>query len=353
MGEAMTNPKERNQRMKSIFGNVNTDELSKNAPSDTVDAARRRVGSGAVKSMDRVFVSIEEENKRLHDQLSSSEMVVELDPDSVMPSFVKDRLDLEGDPSFLPFVEGIREAGQRLPILVRPIPNRPGEYQAAFGHRRLRACQIIKRPVKAIVREMTDEELIVSQGVENAERQNLSFIEQALFALDLKERQYSRETIAKALGRDERKGVAYISFLTNIAAMIPEEVVREIGPAPGTGRPKWERLGSLFVDRKLSKSQAAIVQSLTTSPAWKNFESDDRFTQVLDALQSRGERGSASTEEVRVIGGVPVAMKIGPKATRLSIPHQQLPGLGAWLLERLPGLVDEFKEIQKEDGEMT
>lgn len=348
----MTNPKERNQRMKSIFGSIDTDELSKHVPSDAADAARRRVGSGAVKSMDRVFVSIEEENKRLHDQLTSSEMVVELDPDSVVPSFVKDRLDLEGDPSFPSFVEGIREAGQRLPILVRPLPDRPGTYQAAFGHRRLRACQIIKRPVKAIIRDMTDEELIVSQGVENAERQNLSFIEQALFALELKERQYSRETIARALGREEKKGVAYISFLTNIAAMIPEDLVRKIGTAPGVGRPKWEKLGSIFTDRKLSKSQATIVQSLVNSPSWKDLDSDDRFAQVLDALQSRGSAAKPAAEQVRVIGGVPIGTRIGAKATRLSIPDQQLPGLGAWLLERLPELVEEFKETQRKESEM-
>lgn len=118
----MTNPRERNQRMKSLFAGVTSEDLAKPAAPPMAEAEKRRVGSAAVKSMDRAFVSIEEENKRLHDQLISSEAIVELDPERVIPSFVNDRLDIEGDRSFQAFVEGIKDAGQKLPILVRPLP---------------------------------------------------------------------------------------------------------------------------------------------------------------------------------------------------------------------------------------
>ncbi|MBB2755671.1 UNVERIFIED_ORG: ParB family chromosome partitioning protein [Rhizobium aethiopicum] len=222
----MVNPKERNQRMKSLFAQVDTEVLAKQSAPSRAEQEMRRIGSVAVKSMDRALVSIEDENRRLHDQLLSCESVIELDPDRVAPSFISDRLDIEGDGTFQAFVEGIREAGQKLPILVRPLAGRPGQYQAAYGHRRLRACQILKRPVKAIVRELSDEELVISQGIENSERLNLSFIEQALFALNLKERKYSRELISNALGRKEGQRLASISILTNTAALIPEGLIR-------------------------------------------------------------------------------------------------------------------------------
>lgn len=347
----MTNPRDRNQRMKSLFANVNPDELVRPSAAMPTDAEKRRVGSAAVKSMDRAFVSIEEENKRLHDQLLSAESIIEINPDNVVPSFVSDRLDIEGDPTFEAFVEGIREAGQKLPILVRPLPGRPGHYQAAYGHRRLRACRVLKRPVKAIVRDLSDEELIISQGIENSERLNLSFIEQALFALTLKEKGYSRETISEALGRKEQKNVAYISFLTNTAAALPEDLIRLIGSAPSIGRPKWEKLGSLIQNRSLNEAQRHAVASLTSKEEWASADSDQRFSFVLGALDNGRESESAVTEVAIEDGSVVVAKRSG-NAMIISVPEKRIPGLSAWLLERLPDLVQEFRATQKEGSQM-
>lgn len=347
----MTNPRERNQRMKSLFANVNPEDLAKPATLPVADADKRRVGSAAVKSMDRAFVSIEEENKRLHDQLISSESIIEIDPDHVVPSFVNDRLDVEGDRSFHAFVEGIRDAGQKLPILVRPLPGKPGYYQAAYGHRRLRACQILKRPVKAIVRELTDEELVVSQGIENSERLNLSFIEQALFALALKERGYSRETISDALGRKEGQRLAYISILTNTAVMVPVDLIRQIGPASSIGRPKWEKLGSLIKDGKLSVEQRKAVDAVMQSSAWEEGDSDLRFGLVFTALNQSVKREPDVTEIV-VAGGNVIVAKRSATTTQFAIPDTRIPGLSAWLLQRLPELVEEFQSAQRGDTKM-
>jgi ParB family chromosome partitioning protein len=347
----MTNPRERNQRMKSLFANVTAEDTAKPAVPMTPEAERRRVGSSAVKSMDRAFVSIEEENKRLHDQLVSAESIIEIDPDRIIASFVNDRLDIEGDRSFQAFVDGIREAGQKLPILVRPLPGKPGHYQAAYGHRRLRACQILRRPVKAIVRELSDEELVVSQGIENSERLNLSFIEQALFALTLKERRYSRETISDALGRKEGQRLAYISILTNIAGMIPTELIRKIGPATSIGRPKWEKLGALFQNGKLSSAQSSVVVSVVNSVEWGASDSDKRFALIQAALDPSVKR-DADVIEVSVAGGSLIVAKKSASTTQIAIPDGRLPGLSAWLIARLPALVEEFQSMPKEDADM-
>ncbi|TCN17633.1 plasmid partitioning protein RepB [Sinorhizobium americanum] len=345
----MTNPRDRNQRMKSLFANVNPDDLVRPSATMSADAEKRRVGSAAVKSMDRAFVSIEEENKRLHEQLLSAESIIEIDPDKVVPSFVSDRLDIEGDRTFEAFVEGIREAGQKLPILVRPLPGRPDHYQAAYGHRRLRACRILKRPVKAIVRDLSDEELIISQGIENSERLNLSFIEQALFALTLKEKGYSRETISEALGRKEQKNIAYISFLTNAAAALPEDLIRLIGSAPSIGRPKWEKLGSLIQNRSLNATQRHAVEALISNEDWASADSDQRFSLVLGVLDNRGKSESAVTEIAIEDGSVVVAKRSG-NAMTISIPEKRIPGLSAWLLERLPDLVQEYRAATQKEG---
>lgn len=348
----MVNPKERNQRMKTLFANVDPEALNKQIVPSLSEAEKRRVGSGAVKSMDRAFVSIEDENQRLHEQLLASESIIELDPARIIPSFVNDRLDIEGDKSFQTFVDGIREAGQKLPILVRPLPGKPGHYQAAYGHRRLRACQILKRPVKAIIRELSDEELVVSQGIENSERLNLSFIEQALFALTLKERGYSRETISDALGRKEGQRLAYISILTNTAMMIPDALIRQIGPASSIGRPKWERLGALIHGRKLSARQSEILADLVASSTWSGSTSDERFNLVLESFD-QSARPKPEQIDISVANGVMIAARRTDNATRISIPDDRLPGFSDWLLQRLPEIVGEFQQKHGKGSGMT
>lgn len=114
----MTNAKERSSRMKSLFANVDSAELAKQISAGPAV----KVGSGAFKSMDRAFVAVEEENERLRLQLSGSEAIVEIDSALVVPSFVRDRLDIEGDPQFQGFVDGIRERARGFPSSFAPPP---------------------------------------------------------------------------------------------------------------------------------------------------------------------------------------------------------------------------------------
>jgi ParB family chromosome partitioning protein len=46
--------------------------------------------------------------------------------------------------------------------------------------------------------------------------------------------------------------------------------------------------------------------------------------------------------------GLSVTTKLTPKATQISIPHAPAPGLSAWLLDRLPELVEEFRRSERE-----
>lgn len=346
----MTNAKDRSNRMKSLFGNVDRAELEKHLPSPSDDKPRPNTSgmSGAVKSMQQSFSAVEAENERLRAQLLSAEAAVELDPSIIVPSFVRDRLDIEGNPQFPLFVEGIRRDGQKLPILVRPMPEQAGVYQVAYGHRRLRACQTLGIPVRAIVMPLTDEQLVVAQGIENTERENLSFIEQALFAIELKKRGFTRETIARALGRSEEKGLPYISILTSTAATLPEALIRKIGPAPSVGRPKWEKLGSFFKDQKLPAASESILGELVASPPWQALSSDERFARVLEALDRPALPSASSIEQVELGDGFSITAKRTPKATQISIPHAPAPGLSAWLINRLPELVEEYKRSERE-----
>lgn len=337
----MTNASDRSRKMKALFAGTDPLELAE-LSSDAPRPVRERVAAGAVKSMRGAFSAIEEENERLRDQLNNAETVVELDPAHLHPSFVDDRLEDNNAESFSAFVTSIRDFGQQVPILARPHPDTPDHYQIAYGHRRWRACRQLGRPVRAIVKEMTDEALIVSQGKENSERRDLSFIEKAMFALALRQKGFDRQTIAQALGRLEDRELTYISIITSVAEGLPERLVRAIGPAPRSGRPKWERLAKLNRLDGISLSKSAPVGRLISSSKWKEWDSDTRLTSVIDLLASKQSPLQSSGESPSLPHGI--TFHHSARAGRLAFQHENAPQLTEWLAERLPALIAEFDQ---------
>jgi ParB family chromosome partitioning protein len=135
-------------------------------------------------------------------------------------------------------VQSIAENGQEVPILVRRHPNDEDRYQIAYGHRRLQAVKLLGLKVQAIVRKLDDTDVVIAQGIENSARRNLSYIERAVFALNLELKGFERPVIMKALSTDKTE----LSKLISVAKAIPAEIVRSVGAAPGIGRRRWMAL---------------------------------------------------------------------------------------------------------------
>ncbi|MFD1329024.1 plasmid partitioning protein RepB [Mycoplana ramosa] len=339
----MNNASDRSKRMKAMFGGINPEELAAAVAPSPLSQSGRRVSSGAVRSMQDSFSAIEDENVRLREQIAGAEAVIEIPPDQLVPSFVRDRMEEHVDPGLDDLVRSLREHGQQVPILVRPHPDRPGHYQIAYGHRRWRAANTLNRPVKAIVRELSDDALVIAQGKENSERKDLSFIEQALFAQELKERGFDRQTIAAALGRSEDKGLAYISILTSLAAALAPEIVRKIGPAPKTGRPKWEKLAAHFFERKLPAGRSSAANGLMSSDKWLSADSDARFAMLLSLLEAKEKPASSRSAIKDGAGREAVVIERTGTVTRFAIDDRRSPGLAEWLATELPALVTRFE----------
>ena len=222
-------------------------------------------------------------------QLAAGKTVVELDTKLIEPSFVSDRMPIS-DAALADLVEAIRTNTQLSPVLVRPHPQKRGHYQTAFGHRRIRAATILGIPVRAIVREMTDEEMVIAQGQENHARKDLSYIEKARFAQRLEAR-FGRDTIMQAMS-------VYKSDLSNmlsVAHRVPEEISDAIGPAPKTGRRGWIELADLLTNPK----SLDAAHKAAAAPELQKKESDDRFKAVIDAIKvaplpSRSEAWTAA-----------------------------------------------------------
>ncbi|OLP61812.1 plasmid partitioning protein RepB [Xaviernesmea oryzae] len=249
-----------------------------------------RTASGAVKAMGLSLGAMTreaEEAKQLRQALAEGERVVMLDPQLIDGSFVTDRLaDGEsGDPDFEALVKSLDESGQQVPILVRPHPMSQGRFQTAYGHRRLAALKRLGRKVKAIVRPLTDDELVLAQGKENAERRNLSFIERAVFAKTLVQRGFARKLAGDALGIDKTE----LSRLIQVAESVPDALARAIGPAPKAGRNRWMALAARLGDEQACQQALEAAES----EAVRQLDSDGRFAAVFRALDEQTESDGA------------------------------------------------------------
>ena len=291
--------------------------------------------SGSLKAMGLTLKSLSDEAdeaRALKAQLATGAQVVDLDPHLVDPSFVRDRLAEPEGEAFERFKASLAADGQQVPILVRPAPNNEGRYQAAYGHRRLAALRALRQPVKAVVRDLTDEQLIVAQGKENSDRRDLSFIERALFAARLEDRGFSRAAITAALSLQKGN----LSTMISVARSIPEPLIVAIGPAPKVGRPRWEQLATLIVNDG-RKWRLAIAD-----PDFVTAESDSRFERILKSLVQRAE--VRTTDVVRDQDGTPLAMvNHGKGRVRLTIESRHVPEFGDWLIVQLPEIYASFR----------
>ncbi|GAC1557370.1 MAG: plasmid partitioning protein RepB [Beijerinckiaceae bacterium] len=297
-------------------------------PSESLNSpsATRRFGlsgsRGAIGAVSRSFEQLK------------AQSVVELATDVIDDSLVSDRL--KGSPeSHNELVGSIYEHGQQVPILVRPHPHREGRYQIAYGRRRLRACAELGRPVRAVVKTLNDNELVVAQGQENSAREDLSFIEKALFAARLAENHYSRETIMAALSVDKTG----LSRLISSAVKIPREIIEAIGPAPKTGRDRWIEL-STRLDRPAALTMA---RRFITEEAFSAKPSDVRFGELFEAVAPKKPKPTRPVVWKSEDGARVALIKDDEKSLTLTIDKKAASEFAAYLVESLPEVYAAFK----------
>jgi ParB family chromosome partitioning protein len=308
---------------------------------ETPGEAPARVPSRAVRAMGLEMRRLTEEATeaaQLRARMESGDSVIDLDPALVDPSPVADRLEPRQDSQYQALLDSIRTAGQLLPILVRPHPDREGRYQIACGHRRRHAALDLGMPVRAIVRRMTDAELVVAQGKENAERRDLSFIERALFALHLRGHGFDRATINAALAVQTSETTRLLA----VAESVPGELIRAIGPAPRAGRPRWMELAALLAH----PGAGEIVAATLGQPAFQRAASDARFDLLFAAL--RTPAGASDEALIHNRHGRPVIrIRQTDRATIFTVDVRAAPGLGLFLRQRMAALVEAFEAEQR------
>ncbi|WP_414476306.1 plasmid partitioning protein RepB [Microvirga sp. M2] len=230
--------------------------------------------------MKRLSTLVRDDTQEINDLkalVESGQTVVELDPNLIDESFIRDRME-DSTQSITELAHQIENQGQLVPILVRPHPHQEGRYEAAFGHRRLKAVALLGRKIRAVVTQLTDVELIVAQGQENNARLDLSFIEKARFAAAMKAKKFNRETIAAALGISNQ---SQITWYLQVVDRIPAAIIDAIGPAPEIGRKRWLPLAELFQnDATVPERAKAFIKT----PVFNARETNERFNALVEEM---------------------------------------------------------------------
>lgn len=278
--------------------------------------------------------------KEIEAKLTAGEVVIELEADQIEESFISDRL-AHSDEQFRELVEAMRVRGQDSPILVRPHPSKDGVYQIAFGHRRAKAARLLGRPVRAVVKALTDRDHVIAQGQENSARADLSFLERATFAGELEARGFDRETIMAALSADKTT----VSKMLSVVNRIPKAVRAGIGPALAIGRDRWHELATRF-DEPANEDKA--VEFLARERV-KARVPEDRFNLVSSHLARKETPGAAvagkpaPAEWVRKDGPVRASIKATGRQYTIALKSADATAFGAYITENLDRLYEAFR----------
>lgn len=273
----------------------------------------------------------------------SSNAVREIPVDLIEEEGPKDRLSFSvADVASL--AASIKEHGQQVPIMVRPLLDKPGRYKVVYGRRRLRALQSIGVPARALVRTLSDEEAILAQGQENSHRLDPSFIEKALFAVQLTDNGYDQPVILDALAIDK----PMLSRMTKVARTIPETVIQLIGSAHGVGRRRWEDLADKVKDSNADLVRIASDWDLDQIPS-----SDDRFARVSDAISKPGKPARSTKSAAQIVvssdGKTLAEVKDSPRALTVKMSKVDTPEFAQWIRDNAEVELKRLYEAWKSD----
>lgn len=165
---------------------------------------------GLGKGLDAIFMENATEN---------SNSTVLLNLSEIEPNRAQPRKDFD-DEALSELADSIAQHGVLQPLLVRPIAD--GGYQIVAGERRWRACRMAGvSEVPAVIRELSDAEVMELALIENLQREDLNSVEEARGYEALME-QYglTQEAVAKTVGKSRPTVTNALRLLS-----LPEEIL--------------------------------------------------------------------------------------------------------------------------------
>jgi ParB family chromosome partitioning protein len=220
------------------------------------------------------------------------------------------------DPTLLEeLVASIKVTGLIQPLIVRPVPDLPHQFEVVAGERRFRAAQLAGlTAVPAVIREFNDQEAIAISLIENIQREELSPTDEARALRRLTEEfALTHEQVAHAIGRS-RAAVTNLLRLLDLPAEVTS-MVETRAISMGHAR----ALLSLEDDAE----RVRVAQLIAT----RDWSVRDTESHVRNATQARGARTGGASTSLTVISEV-----MRSPGMRVEL-HQRVNGSGKIVIE--------------------
>lgn len=273
----------------------------------------------------------------------------ELDPEQIVDLRVADRLDEQDVDDLRRSIEAV---GQTVPILVRRDPDDSERFLLVYGRRRLEAVRNSRKvhTVRAMIAALDDRAALEAQASENAARRDLSFIERALFALELTEGGFGNQSdVADMLNATK----STISMSISVARVVGRDLVHAIGPAHGIGRPRWEsavqmlQAAAIPADElcEIARTARESTSPEAGDPSMAAFEAVFRHLRKKTAAPTAREQGASRPVRLQ---GEPAGRTTRTKdGLRLDLRIKE-PGFADWLHEQADLALEKLHEQWKQ-----
>jgi ParB family chromosome partitioning protein len=217
--------------------------------------------------------------------------------------------------------ESLQTSGLLQPITVRPSPKTPNRFELIAGERRLRAATSLGwEKIPAVVKDLTDQEILTLALIENLQRSDLNPIEEAEgYNQLISQFGHTQQTVATMVGKD-RSTVANVLRILQLPAAV-RQLLTEGHLTAGQARPllglddsaRISALAREIVDKGLSarevERQVRMAGPSQPRPAKGRPKKTDvrppeiksleqslrkRFQTDVDITVKKGNRGTVS-----------------------------------------------------------
>jgi ParB family chromosome partitioning protein len=212
-------------------------------------------------------------------------------------------------------VASIKATGLIQPLIVRPVPGFPHQFEVVAGERRLRAAQLAGlTDVPAVIREFNDQEAVAVSLIENIQREELSPADEARALKRLiDEFSLTHEQAAHAIGRS-RAAVSNLLRLLDLPAEVTS-MLESRALSMGHAR--------ALLGLEGDEERVRLAQMIATRE-WSVRETE---SQVRKSGQTRLVRTSAASPPLALISEV-----MRGRGLRVEL-HQRTDGTGKFVIE--------------------
>ena len=220
------------------------------------------------RSIDLGLTGYEELFMSTEERLDAKKPKVEAIPLADLTPFRNHPFKVKEDEEMAQLMRSIADAGVLSPALARPLPD--GGYELISGHRRLAACKALGMDaMPVIVRDLTDEEAVITMVDSNLQREHILPSEKA-FAYKMK-----MEALKRKAGRPEKNSS---QVATNF------DTATEIGKSTGESRDqvfRYIRLTNLIPEilQMVDDGKIALTPAVELS-----YLSQPEQHELLDAM---------------------------------------------------------------------